>query len=197
MSVDLMVKDLVNTIIKTNQMKRTYIIFASDNGLLLYKHRHYGKGAPYEESQGVPCVVRGPGVQQGVVNDELVANIDLAPTSAAWAGVRAPKYVDGRSLVPLLEGTATTWRRQLLFEFFVGHPPYGGVRTASGETYVEYESGEREYYDLRTDPWQENSEHDVSIKYPENAQRLSTLSAVLSDLKSCARASCRIADGGQ
>ena len=96
-----------------------------------------------------------------------------------------------------MEGADASWRQYLLFENYwhenVGHA-YGGVRTAEGETYVEYESGEKEYYDLRTDPWQLQSEHDVS-KYPENAQRIGELSAVLSELKSCARASCRSADG--
>jgi N-acetylglucosamine-6-sulfatase len=111
MSVDLMVMDLIGTLAETNQLDHTYIVFASDNGYLLYRHRVSSKGVPYEESQGIPFVVRGPGVQQGVTIDAdirgdqlLVANIDLAPTIAEWAGVQTPTYVDGRSLVPLLEG---------------------------------------------------------------------------------------------
>jgi N-acetylglucosamine-6-sulfatase len=193
MSVDVMVKDLVSTLNKTNQMRRTYIVFASDNGYLLYRHRHYSKGAPYEESQGVPFVVRGPGVRHGVVDRKLVANIDLAPTIAKWAGVQPPKYVDGRSLDPLLSGGATApWRRYLLFEKLRKDPSYGGIRTSRGETYVRYESGEREYYDLTEDPWQLRS----GYAEPENTPRLHELSAVLSDLNSCAGAGCRAADGG-
>ena len=187
MSVDVMVNNLLNALVETNQMERTYVIFASDDGYLLYRHRHYSKGGPYEESHGVPFVVRGPGVQQGVVSNELVANIDLAPTIAAWAGVQTPGYVDGRSLVPVLEGTATPWRRYLLFELLQRNPYYTGVRTASGETYAEYESGEKEYYDLATDPWQVDSAHAAS----ENAQRLGVLSAVLSGLEGCAGGTCR------
>ena len=141
----------------------------------------------------MPFVVRGPGVRHGVVDRKLVANIDLAPTIAKWASVRPPEYVDGRSLVPLLNGTATTpWRRYLLFEQLKRSHPYRGVRTTGGETHVRYESGEREYYDLAEDPWQLRSGH----AKPENAQRLNELSAVLSDLKSCAGAGCRAADGG-
>ena len=194
MSVDVMVNDLIRTLRETNQMKRTYIVFASDNGYLLYRHRVATKGSPYEEAQGIPFVVRGPGVGQGVVSDELVANIDLAPTIAEWTGVQAPEYVDGRSLVPLLEGTSSSWRQYLLFERF--NQPYNGVRTAGGETYVEYTAtGEREYYKLATDHLQLESAHAA----PENAQRIDELSAILSDLKGCAAAtnpSCRVADGG-
>jgi arylsulfatase A-like enzyme len=194
-SVDVMVNDLVSALAQTNQLDNTYIIFASDNGYLLYRHRVYSKGAPYEESQGVPFVMRGPGVQRGNVSHKLIANIDLAPTIAELARVPTPLYVDGRSLVPLLEGAAASWRQYLLFEsYWIKnlHHAYGGVRTAGGETYIEYKSGEKEYYDLRTDPWQLESGHADR----ENAQRIGELSAHLSELKSCARESCRSADGG-
>ena len=198
MSVDVMVKDLVDALNETGQMDRTYIVFASDNGFLLYRHRVYQKGAPYEEAQGIPFVVRGPGVQQGVASEELVANIDLAPTIAEWAGVQTPNYVDGRSLTPLLEGAGTSWRQYLLFEWFHARAPYeelhpyGGVRTAGGEVYLKHDSGEEEYYDLAADPWQLKSAHAA----PENSQRIGALSVVLADLRSCAGATCREADDG-
>ena len=192
MSVDVMVKNLIGALAETNQLERTYIVFTSDNGYLLYRHRWYSKGVPYEESQGVPFVVRGPGVKRGVVSDKLVANIDLAPTIAAWADVRPPNYVDGRSLAPVLKGTDPSWRKRLLVESWNLRDPYWGVRTTGGETYVEYDSGEKEYYDLRADPWQLDSAHAA----PENAKRLKKLSAILSDLKSCAGRGCRAADGG-
>jgi N-acetylglucosamine-6-sulfatase len=192
-SVDVMVGDLVGALAQTNQLDNTYIVFASDNGYLLYQHRLYAKGWAYEESQGIPFVVRGPGVRRGAVSHKLIANIDLAPTVAKLAGVQTPGYVDGRSLVPLLKRTATSWRQYLLFEnYWRPSAGYGGVRTAAGETYVEYEGGVKEYYDLRTDPWQVRSAHAAR----GNAQRIGELSARLTELKRCARESCRSADGG-
>jgi N-acetylglucosamine-6-sulfatase len=188
MSVDVMVEDLVSALAETNQLERTYIVFASDNGYSLYRHRVYAKGVAYEESWGIPFVVRGPGVQRSVVSEELVANIDLAPTIAEWAGIESPGYVDGRSLVPLLEGTQTPWREYLLFETWVTRKFSDGVRSAGGETYVEYmATGEREYYDLAADPWQLESAHAA----PENAERVSELSGVLPGLRGCAAATCR------
>src|ERR671910_222668 len=56
-----------------------------------------------------------PRVPQGLTRDELVANNDLAPTMAGWAGVDTPS-VDGRSLVPLLSDEAVSWRNALLTE---------------------------------------------------------------------------------
>src|SRR3712207_902001 len=123
---------------------------------MLYRHRVPTKGAPYEESQGIPLVVRGPGVKEGGVSEELVANIDLAPTMARWAGIKPPAYVDGRSLVPLLSGDSPPWRRRLLFEFFGPYEtrpdhPYAAVR-AKDTVYIEYPTHERELYELSADP---------------------------------------------
>jgi arylsulfatase A-like enzyme len=87
--------------------------------------------------------------------DHLVLNIDLAPTIAGLAGVEAP-LVDGRSLVPLLAAEAGPWRRDFLVEHLEGTnpvPTYCAVRSGS-HLYVEYRTGERELYDLRTDPFQ-------------------------------------------
>ena len=54
---------------RTGQLRRTWIFFFSDNGFLLGEHRLFGnpgKQYPYEESAGVPFVVRGPGVTTAV-----------------------------------------------------------------------------------------------------------------------------------
>ena len=61
-----------------------------------------------------------------------------------------------------------------------------------GESYIEYEDGEKEYYDLRVDPWQLHNE----IADAQRAERLAQLSQILSTLKDCQAAGCRAADGG-
>jgi arylsulfatase A-like enzyme len=84
-----------------------------------------------------------------------VANIDLAPTIAAVAGVPLPD-ADGRSLLPLLEGSADGWRRALLVEHMRGTnpiPTYCAIRT-SRYLFVSYVTGERELYDLENDPFE-------------------------------------------
>ena len=55
----------------------------------------------------MPLLVRGPGVQAGTTTDKLTLNTDFFPTFTDLAGVTTPEYVDGRSLRPVLEGSAT------------------------------------------------------------------------------------------
>lgn len=190
-AVDELVGNLVGALDDTGQLENTYVVYASDNGYLLYRHREQSKGAPYEEAIGVPLIVRGPGVPEGVRREQLVANTDWAPTIADWAGASAPDFVDGRSFAPLLSREPTEeWRRRLLIEFFKENREFDGLRTADGETYVEYGTGERELYDLEEDPHQlENllgTRTDASLRnYPSE----------LDALNDCSAETCRTAEG--
>ena len=87
-------------------------------------------------------------VAAGSTTSKLALNTDYLPTFADLAGVQRPPYVDGRSLRPVLEGNATTWRNAILLEGTENTtyaPAYRGIRTVSTDTtgterkYVEYE----------------------------------------------------------
>ena len=186
MDVDEMVSRLFTALHDKDFMRDTYIIFTTDNGFALYQNRIVAKGAPYEPSQRVPFIVRGPGVPGDYVNNRLVANIDLAPTFAQWAGVRTPGFVDGRSFVPILGNPDAPWRTRLLFEHRLGNHNFKAVRTSANQVYIEYPlTNETEYYDLTIDPYQ------LDGKAEEPPARLKIQ---LRELATCAGASCREAD---
>jgi hypothetical protein len=90
----------------------------------------------------------------------MAVNIDLAPTMAQWGQATPDRFMDGRSLMPLLEGDEPqNWRDDFLVEIFRHLPPSqnGDVILAlrtEHELYVEYRSGPRELYDLVSDPYQ-------------------------------------------
>ena len=186
--VDDMVGRLVATLREEGALENTYIVFSSDNGFAMYDNRVFSKGVPYENSHGVPLIVRGPGVPAGRTDSRLVANIDLAPTLAEWAGAQTPPFVDGRSLVPVLSDPEAPWRTRLLFEHRLGNNAYDAIRTSSDEVFIKYpRTGETEYYDLKKDPYQ------LDGKAEAPPQKLKTQLQILKD---CAAAECREADGG-
>ncbi len=171
-AVDEMVAKIVTTLKDTGTLSNTYIFFTSDNGYLLGQHRQTDKGMPYEEAIMVPLLVRGPGITAGRSIGQLAANIDLAPTIAALAGASVPRFVSGRSLVPLLQGSQPSkWRKATISQYYregngeggelsteavldqPGSPSFLALRTEN-RTYVEYVTGERELYDLANDPHQ-------------------------------------------
>src|SRR5215207_4840025 len=135
-------------------------------------------------------MVRGPGVPAGAVRQQLVINNDLAPTIANLAGVNTPSFVDGSSFAPLLSSSPpSSWRTAFLEEGWRPQSPpvptNKGVRTQQ-HMYVEYDTGERELYDLSTDPYQLQSKPRTG-----NEQLYSTLQSRLNALRACSGAVCR------
>lgn len=129
-AVDDLVAAVVNKLQNLGALDNTYVVFTSDNGWYHDEHRiKQGKYHPYEEGIRMPLLVRGPGVQAGTTT-KLTLNTDFFPTFTDLAGVTTPEYVDGRSLRPVLEGNATTWRTAVLLERrrdddFEDHSLYG------------------------------------------------------------------------
>ena len=118
-AVDEAVASLIDTLKATGQLDRTFIVFASDNGFHLGQHRmQAGKMTAYEEDIHVPLLVRGPGVPAGKKVESFAGNIDLAPTFADIGGVTPPDFVDGRSLLSQMKGSAPPagWRQSYLIE---------------------------------------------------------------------------------
>ena len=200
MGVDDMVGNLVDTLRATGRLDDTYIFFSSDNGFHLGSHRMAtGKTTPFEETIKVPMVVRGPGVEPDSAVGAMGSTVDFGPTFAALAGARTPAFVEGRSLVPLLRGyEPDRWRHNALIEFTRPEnrdsgaqtpvPAYTAIRTEE-YTYVQYDTGEIQLYDLDADP--DQLYNLASIADPGLLMRLRTR---LLMLRACSGASCRTAD---
>ena len=104
----------------TKQADDTLILYSSDNGFFLGEHGWYDKRFMYEPSLRVPLLARYPrlGVS-GKVVDQMVQNIDFAPTILDFAGVAIPEGMQGRSLRPLLEGKAVQdWRQSIYYAYY-------------------------------------------------------------------------------
>jgi len=115
----------------------------------------------------MPLVMRYPAVvTAGSSIDDLVVSVDIAPTALEVAGVPIGAHVQGRSLVPLLEGTAARWRESVLIEFYTYENPwpwlldmdYRAIRTDRYK-YVHWiqHPDENELYDLLADPYEKRN----------------------------------------
>jgi arylsulfatase A-like enzyme len=192
LAVDEAVAEVVEAIEDEGALDRTLIVFTSDNGLMFGEHKlAYSKVIPYEESARVPLLARGPGLPAGTTVEQPVANIDIAATVLDAAATGAGLVLDGRSLVGLTADPEAADTRALLLEGgftgSAGAPRYAGVHT-SDLVFIEYETGERELYDLAADPYQlENL-----AGMPAWADVQVDLAAALDQLEGCAGAGCQI-----
>ena len=104
--------------------ENTMIVFTSDHGDYLGDHWLGEKEFFHEPSVKIPLIIYDPSSQadatRGTVCDELVEAIDLAPTFVDVLGgdsVEQSHRLEGRSLVPLLHGTAKSWRSMVISEY--------------------------------------------------------------------------------
>ncbi|MEV0459730.1 sulfatase family protein [Catellatospora methionotrophica] len=196
-AVDRMIGDLRADLAASGVADNTYLVFTSDNGFHMGEYRlTSGKQTAFDTDVRVPLIVVGPGVAAGSTRPEIVQNIDLAPTFQRIGGADVASAVNGRSLLPLLNGEpAANWRTASLIEHHgpgqdaddpdfqtakAGTPTtYSALRTAV-YTYVEYSTGEREYYDRVADPYQLNN-----IAATLSPARLAALHTALDALVNC------------
>jgi N-acetylglucosamine-6-sulfatase len=200
LSLDEMMAGLIEELRATDQLDNTYVFFTSDNGYHLGEHRFpRGKRTVYEEAVRVPLAVRGPKMPPATTVKEMaLINVDFAPTIAELAGVSTPTFVDGRSLAPLLSGTPPeSWRTAVLLEHWSGPgpeieqaPTYTAVKTEKYK-YVEYDTGDKELYDLSSDPYELENLYDTA-----DSALIEGLKSRLEALKACSEASCRAAEEG-
>jgi len=119
-SIDDGVKLLMDTLGSLHRLRNTYVIFTSDNGFFYGEHRLIGgKFLAYEPATHLPFLIRGPHIRPGTESNEIIGNIDIAPTVLELAGAEADKSLDGRSLAPFLHDPELTTLRPYLFESFV------------------------------------------------------------------------------
>jgi arylsulfatase A-like enzyme len=174
-------------------MDNTYFVFYTDNGAHFGQHRlRHGKLQPYEEDINFPLIVRGPGIPHGEVRNGLVGSHDIAPTLADMGNAQTPSFVDGRSVLPLANGTITSWPRTAILseqEFEPDLPPLWGALRMQGQKYIRFGNGEKEYYVPGNDPYEVHSNPDsvdqTTRSYWE--QRLD-------DLQHCEGAGCQTAE---
>jgi hypothetical protein len=183
LAVDEGVASIVRALQDSGELERTLFIYTSDNGFFHGEHRiPNGKVQHYEPSARVPLVMRGPGVPAGVTQQRPAVNVDLAPTILDAAKAKAGRVEDGISLLGWFRDPTKYSGRDVLLETGT----YAAIHTPR-YVYVEHNTGERELYDLQTDPYELASVHDS----PGYTQIRSDLARRLLVLRTCKGATCR------
>lgn len=188
-SLDRSVGKLRKIIKERGLAENTVIIYLSDHGTHHGERHLLGKWSPYEESLKVPFIVYDPRTksQKGAVLDDMVLNIDVAPTLLEMAGIEVPETMDGRSMKSLIEGKEKNWRDHFFFEHYCSPcmvpfyiPRNVGVRfkTAKYVRWIEIDTDPskiaEEYYDLSNDPQEaQNLADNVNyLKQIDNARQI-------------------------
>ena len=171
--------------------ENTIVIYTSDQGQLLGEHDYFDKRWMYEESLSMPMVIRYPAkINPKQVNNDMVLNIDFAPTLLEFAEAEVPSKMQGRSFKSNLFGsTPTDWRTSMYYRYWMhmAHhyiPGHYGIRTKDYKLIFFYglplnQNGALseitepywEFYDLKNDPKEMNNLYTVE-KYQQIIKEL-------------------------
>lgn len=164
-SLDENVQRVLDYLEENNLLDNTLIVYTSDQGFYMGEHGWFDKRFMYEESMNTPLIMRLPkGYEKRGNIDQMVQNIDYAPTFLEMAGVDIPQDIQGVSLVPLLKAEPIeNWRKSLYYHYYE-YPAehmvkkHYGVRTERYKLIHFYDDIDVwEMYDLREDPTEMNN----------------------------------------
>ena len=186
-SIDDNVGRVLDYLDESGLAENTIVIYTSDQGFYLGEHGWFDKRFIYNESFLTPLVVRWPGqIEPGSRNEEMVQNLDFAPTLLEAAGITPPSDMQGESLLPLLKGENEDWGRDAVYYHYYEYPAvhmvkrhYGIVTTEYKLVHFYYDVDEWELYDRLKDPNEMKSVYND----PEYADIVEELKGRLADLR--------------
>jgi N-acetylglucosamine-6-sulfatase len=178
LAVDEGLARIMDLLARRGELDDTLILYMGDNGFMFGEHGLIDKRAAYEESMRVPMLMRCPSLFGPGEVSQVVANIDVAPTMLAAAGLVAPDGLAGADMLPLARGEEAPWRTELIYEYywernFPQTPTVHALREDRYK-YVHFHGiwDVDELYDLATDP-NENNNLLARPGHEELAERMS------------------------
>ncbi|PXA84237.1 acetylglucosamine-6-sulfatase [Caulobacter sp. D4A] len=159
LSVDEGIGRVLDHLEARGDLDSTLVLYMGDNGFAFGEHGLIDKRTAYEESMRIPMLARCPELfPGGTVVEQVVANLDIAPTLLAVAGLEAPEGLQGEDMLPLTRGENPPWRTELLYEYywernFPQTPTVHAIRQDRYK-YIHYHGvwDIDELYDLQADP---------------------------------------------
>ncbi|MFW5645169.1 MAG: sulfatase [Bacteroidota bacterium] len=158
-AVDEGVGEVLDYLDDNDLAENTIVVYTSDQGFYLGEHGWFDKRFIYNESFRTPLLIRWPGViEPGSKNEQLVQNLDFAPTFLSAAGIEVPEIMQGESLIPLFKGETENFRDAVYYHYYeypgvhMVKRHYGIVTKDYKLAHFYYDIDEWELYDRKKDP---------------------------------------------
>jgi len=157
--------------------ENTIIVYSSDQSYFTGQHGWAEKRFMYEDGMKMPLVMRWPkAIKAGTEVEELVQNIDFAPSFIDMAGVEIPGEMQGESVLELVNGEKSSdWRKSLYYHYY-DHgkhnvPRHEGVRGERYKLIHYYTDDVWEFYDLNQDADEINNLYGIA-RYKKEIRQL-------------------------
>ncbi|MBI9072954.1 MAG: sulfatase [Melioribacteraceae bacterium] len=131
----------------------TIVVLFSDHGFHLGEKERWAKRSIWQDGEGTPLIIAGPGIVKGGVCDKPVQLLDIYPTLIELTGQQPNPKHEGNSLKLLLENPTISWP-------FTARSSFGPENVAivsEHYRYIHYSDGSEELYDRLNDPHEWNN----------------------------------------
>jgi N-acetylglucosamine-6-sulfatase len=188
-SVDDSIGTVMDQLKKMGIYDDTLVIYMGDNGYMFGEHGLIDKRVAYETSSRVPMLMQCPAIiQASSVVDQVVANIDIAPTIMEAMGLQTPPHMDGQSFLPLAQGRTIAWRDYFLYAYYweQNYPQTPTHFSLRGDQY-KYTTyygiwDSDELFDIQSDPMEQNNLIHNPVFAKTKTQMQSRLYAMMEEL---------------
>lgn len=161
-SLDRNIGEILDYLTQKGLAENTIVIYASDQGFYLGEHGWFDKRFMYEESLKTPFIIHSPQLAnlKGKKLNQIISNVDWAPTILDMAGISVPAFMQGKSFLPVLKNPGIkNWKKEGAYYHYYEYPaphkvsPHFGIRTDDFALIRFYKGVEAwELYDLKKDP---------------------------------------------
>ena len=149
---DAQIGRILDALDETGLAKNTVVVFTSDHGYHMGEHGHWQKRTLFENATRVPLIIASPNQKErGATSHAPAEMVDIYPTLTELCGLKAPGYVSGISLVPILNDVEVSIRESAITQL----DERGYTIKTDRYRYTEWGeggAGETELYDHESDP---------------------------------------------
>ena len=142
-----MVGRLLDALTDLEMDSNTIVLLIGDHGWQLGEHALWCKHSLFKTSLHTPMIIRVPGMDGNQRIEGIVEFVDIYPTLCELSGLEAPDHLQGRSVLPLLDGTTTVGKKAAFGRY------HGGESLKMDRyQYSEWGDEARMLYDHASDP---------------------------------------------
>lgn len=156
--MDALIGELVKNLDDLGLRENTTIVLWSDHGYLLGEHGMWTKQSTFREAVKIPLLISSPKYKKHGTTDSMTELVDVYPTLCDIAQIKAPSYLQGKSLIPVLENPATILKKEIYTRF------------KEGEAVIDKEYSYTEFY--KGNEYLGNMLHD-NLKDPKQNKNIS------------------------
>ena len=161
--MDALIGELIKELDDLGLRENTTIVFWSDHGYFLGEHGFWCKHSTFEEAVKIPFIISSPNHIKNKTTASFTELVDVYPTLCNIANIEAPSYLQGESLIPVLENPSTILKTEVYTRY-----KQGEAVIDKDFSYTEFYEGEKYLGNMLYDNLNDNKQNTDISKLSSN-----------------------------